>query len=398
MQLECHRAEGRVLSASYPACRSYALSFRESDFPILNLRLKFRVNNDVSAQSFGAELEMNDMTRPFSNLLEFEEILKSAGGPDLKALGEAKARNGQLTKPPGALGRLENLAIWYAGWRGEAAPKIDAPQVVVFAGNHGVAKLGVSAFPAEVTEQMVLNFQRGGAAINQLCQTFGAELDVIALELENPTADFTAGAAMSETEVVAALVVGWEAVNPDADLLVTGEMGIGNTTSAAAICHALFDGEAEDWVGRGTGVDDAGLLLKAQVVREGLAANPEAAKNGLQALRCLGGREVAAMAGAVAAARFYGIPVVIDGFICTAAVACLAVVCEGALDHAVAGHQSQESAHTTALQALGKEPILSLNLRLGEGSGGALAIGIMKAALACHSGMATFAEAGVSEG
>ena len=398
MQLECHRAEGRVLSASYPACRSYALSFRESDFPVLNLRLKFRVNNDVSAQSFGAELEMNDMTRPFSNLLEFEEILKSAGGPDLKALGEAKARNGQLTKPPGALGRLENLAIWYAGWRGEAAPKIDAPQVVVFAGNHGVATLGVSAFPAEVTEQMVLNFQRGGAAINQLCQTFGAELDVIALELENPTADFTAGAAMSETEVVAALVVGWEAVNPDADLLVTGEMGIGNTTSAAAICHALFDGEAEDWVGRGTGVDDAGLLLKAQVVREGLAANPEAAKNGLQALRCLGGREVAAMAGAVAAARFYGIPVVIDGFICTAAVACLAVVCEGALDHAVAGHQSQESAHTTALQALGKEPILSLNLRLGEGSGGALAIGIMKAALACHSGMATFAEAGVSEG
>ena len=398
MQLECHRAEGRVLSASYPACRSYALSFRESDFPILNLRLKFRVNNDVSAQSFGAELEMNDMTRPFSNLLEFEEILKSAGGPDLKALGEAKARNGQLTKPPGALGRLENLAIWYAGWRGEAAPKIDAPQVVVFAGNHGVATLGVSAFPVEVTEQMVLNFQRGGAAINQLCQTFGAELDVIALELENPTADFTAGAAMSETEVVAALVVGWEAVNPDADLLVTGEMGIGNTTSAAAICHALFDGEAEDWVGRGTGVDDAGLLLKAQVVREGLAANPEAAKNGLQALRCLGGREVAAMAGAVAAARFYGIPVVIDGFICTAAVACLAVVCEGALDHAVAGHQSQESAHTTALQALGKEPILSLNLRLGEGSGGALAIGIMKAALACHSGMATFAEAGVSEG
>lgn len=398
MQLECHRAEGRVLSASYPACRSYALSFRESDFPVLNLRLKFRVNNDVSAQSFGAELEMNDMTRPFSNLLEFEEILKSAGGPDLKALGEAKARNGQLTKPPGALGRLENLAIWYAGWRGEAAPKIDAPQVVVFAGNHGVATLGVSAFPVEVTEQMVLNFQRGGAAINQLCQTFGAELDVIALELENPTADFTAGAAMSETEVVAALVVGWEAVNPDADLLVTGEMGIGNTTSAAAICHALFDGEAEDWVGRGTGVDDAGLLLKAQVVREGLAANPEAAKNGLQALRCLGGREVAAMAGAVAAARFYGIPVVIDGFICTAAVACLAVVCEGALDHAVAGHQSQESAHTTALQALGKEPILSLNLRLGEGSGGALAIGIMKAALACHSGMATFAEAGVSEG
>lgn len=338
------------------------------------------------------------MTQPFATLAEFDAVLKAASGPDAKALGEAEARNGQLTKPPGALGRLEDLAIWYAGWRGEAAPRITAPQVVVFAGNHGVAARGVSAFPAEVTEQMVLNFQHGGAAINQLCETFGASLDVIALDLDTPTADFTAGAAMSEEEVVAALAAGWNAVKPDADLLVAGEMGIGNTTSAAAICHALFGGEAEDWVGRGTGVDDAGLKLKAQVVHEGLAANPEAASNGLQALRCLGGRELAAMAGAVAAARYHGIPVVIDGFICTAAVACLDAACAGALDHAVAGHQSHEAAHARVLQALGKEPILSLGLRLGEGSGGALAIGVMKAALACHSGMATFAEAGVSEG
>ena len=341
---------------------------------------------------------MKEMTQPFTSLAEFEGQLKAASGPDAHALGAAQERNGQLTKPPGALGRLEDLAIWYAGWRGEAAPKISAPQVVVFAGNHGVAARGVSAFPAGVTEQMVLNFQHGGAAINQLCKTFDATLDVQALDLDTPTADFTVGPAMSEAEVVAALATGWNAVNADADLLVAGEMGIGNTTSAAAICHALFGKDAEDWVGRGTGVDDAGLALKAQVVRDGLSANPEAASNGLEALRCLGGRELAAMAGAVAAARHHRIPVVIDGFICTAAVACLETACKGALDHAVAGHQSHEAAHGSVLQALGKEPILSLGLRLGEGSGGALAIGVMKAALACHSGMATFAEAGVSEG
>ncbi|MCO4824997.1 MAG: nicotinate-nucleotide--dimethylbenzimidazole phosphoribosyltransferase [Amylibacter sp.] len=338
------------------------------------------------------------MIQPFASLAEFEAILKAATGPDSTALDAAEARNGQLTKPPGALGRLEDIAIWYAGWRGEAAPRVTAPQVAVFAGNHGIAARGVSAFPAEVTAQMVMNFQHGGAAINQLCETFGATLDVIALELDNPTADFTAGPAMNEAEVVAALLAGWNAVNPEADLFVAGEMGIGNTTSGAAICHALFGGEAEDWVGRGTGVDDAGLAIKAQVVREGLAANPEASSNGLQALRCLGGRELAAMAGAVAAARYHVIPVVIDGFICTAAVACLEAACKGALDHTVAGHKSHEAAHERVLKTLGKEPILSLGLRLGEGSGGALAIGVLKAALACHSGMATFAEAGVSEG
>ena len=338
------------------------------------------------------------MIQPFASLAEFETILKAATGPDSTALDAAEARNGQLTKPPGALGRLEDIAIWYAGWRGEAAPRVTAPQVAVFAGNHGIAARGVSAFPAEVTAQMVMNFQHGGAAINQLCETFGATLDVIALELDNPTADFTAGPAMNEAEVVAALLAGWNAVNPEADLFVAGEMGIGNTTSGAAICHALFGGEAEDWVGRGTGVDDAGLAIKAQVVREGLAANPEASSNGLQALRCLGGRELAAMAGAVAAARYHVIPVVIDGFICTAAVACLEAACKGALDHTVAGHKSHEAAHERVLKTLGKEPILSLGLRLGEGSGGALAIGVLKAALACHSGMATFAEAGVSEG
>ena len=185
---------------------------------------------------------------PFSSLNEFQTLLMNQPIADAKAASDATQRNGQLTKPPGALGRLEELAIWYASWRGEAAPKLDAPQVVVFAGNHGVTAQGVSAFPAEVTEQMVLNFQHGGAAINQLCKAFGAQLNVIALDLDKPTADFTKGPAMSETECVAALTEGWNAVDPSADLFVAGEMGIGNTTPAAAIALALYGGTAADWV------------------------------------------------------------------------------------------------------------------------------------------------------
>lgn len=336
--------------------------------------------------------------QPFSTLAEFKALLEAASGPDTAAIQAAEERNSQLTKPPGALGRLEELAIWFAGWQGNGRPALNAPQVVVFAGNHGVTAQGVSAFPAEVTEQMVLNFQHGGAAINQLSKTAGAQMDVHALELERPTQDFTQGPAMSEDEVVAALLVGWNAVNDSADLLVTGEMGIGNTTSAAALFLALYGGEAEDWVGRGTGVDDDGLALKARVIREGLSANASAAGNGLEALRCLGGREVAAMAGAMARARVLGVPVILDGFISTAAAACLHESVQGALDHAVAGHVSAELAHANALERIGKEPLLSLGMRLGEGSGAGVAINILKAAIACHSGMATFAEAGVSDG
>jgi len=334
---------------------------------------------------------------PFHSLAAFQNLLENQPQFDQAAADGAKARNGQLTKPPGALGRLEDLAIWYAGWRGQVVPTLDYPQVVVFAGNHGIAAQGVSAFPAEVTAQMVLNFQHDGAAINQLCKTFGANLDVLALDLDTPTDDFTKGPAMAEADMVAALQTGWNAVDPSADLLVVGEMGIGNTTSAAAIFHAIYGGQAADWVGRGTGVDDAGLALKARVAGDGVLANPSVAQNGLEALRCLGGRELAAIAGAIAGARAKSIPVILDGFICCAAAACLAAVSRGALDHAVAGHLSAEGAHKIVLEHLGKEPLLSLNLRLGEASGGALAIGVLKAAVACHSGMATFAEAGVTD-
>lgn len=338
------------------------------------------------------------MTQPFETLDDFRSILAQAPTADLEARKQAETRNGQLTKPPGALGRLEDLAIWYAGWRGDARPQILSPQVVIFAGNHGVTAQGVSAFPAEVTEQMVLNFQHGGAAINQLSKAFGAKMDVHALSLDQPTADFTTAPAMREAELIAALQTGWNAVDEGADLLVTGEMGIGNTTSAAAIALALFGGAPSDWTGRGTGVDDAGLKLKTGVVAKAQALHADAITDGLEALRCLGGRELAAMAGAIARARSLRIPVILDGFICCAAAACLDQTVPFALDHCVAGHVSAEAAHPRLLTALDKAPLLSLGLRLGEGSGAALAIGVLKGAVACHSGMASFAEAGVSEG
>ena len=331
----------------------------------------------------------------FSSFAELRTLLAEAAGPDADARAGAEARNAQLTKPPAALGRLEDLAIWYASWRGTDRPHIAAPQIIVFAGNHGITAQGVSAFPAEVTAQMVLNFQAGGAAINQLAKAAGARLDVHALDLETPTEDFTQAPAMSEAACLAALTSGWEAVDPASDLLVVGEMGIGNTTSAAAIATALFGGEAADWTGRGTGVDDAGLANKTRVVTEGVARH--GGGDGLDILARLGGRELAGMAGAIARARVLGIPVILDGFICSAAAACLMTTDARALDHAVAGHLSAEGAHGRLLEALGKEPLLSMGMRLGEGSGAALAIQVLKAAVACHSGMATFAEAGVSD-
>lgn len=332
------------------------------------------------------------------SLLDIRTRLEAATSPDEAARQAAEGRNAVLTKPPGALGRLEEIAIWYASWRGDARPTIKAPQVLVFAGNHGVAAQGVSAFPPEVTVQMVANFEAGGAAINQLSDLAGAKMSVHAIDLDQPTADFTQGPAMDEAAFMSAFNTGWDAVEASSDLLVVGEMGIGNTTSAAAIAHALYGGEPTDWTGRGTGVDEAGVALKAQVVAAGIAANAGAANDPLEALRCLGGREIAAMAGAMARARVEGIPVILDGFICTAAAAVLHRTARGALDHAIAGHASAEQAHIRMLEHLDKVPLLALDLRLGEGSGAALAIQVLKGALACHSGMASFAEAGVSDG
>ncbi|MEP4194093.1 MAG: nicotinate-nucleotide--dimethylbenzimidazole phosphoribosyltransferase [Aliishimia sp.] len=333
----------------------------------------------------------------FTSLDDIRAALAAAPVADVQAKAGAQERNAQLTKPPGALGRLEDLAIWYASWRGTDRPTLETPQVIVFAGNHGVAARGVSAFPPEVTMQMVFNFEAGGAAINQLCKAFGAKMTVHALDLDSPTQDFTTAPAMTDAEFCAAVQTGWDAVDPSSDLLVTGEMGIANTTSAAAICTALYDGAAQDWTGAGTGVQGDALDLKTRVVADGAALH-SGQGDGLEILRRLGGRELAAMAGAMMRARAERIPVILDGFICSAAAACLAQTRQDALDHVVAGHLSAEGAHANLLNKLGKTPLLSLGLRLGEGSGGTLAIGILKGAIACHSGMATFAEAGVTDG
>ncbi|MCY4300374.1 MAG: nicotinate-nucleotide--dimethylbenzimidazole phosphoribosyltransferase [Aestuariivita sp.] len=330
----------------------------------------------------------------FHNFNEFRSLLAKAPAPSSAAMSAAAHRNEQLTKPPGSLGRLEELAIWYVGWRGDAQVRMNSPQIIVFAGNHGVAARGVSAFPTEVTAQMVENFKVGGAAINQLADVAEARLDVYDLHLDSPTEDFTKRPAMSEDECVQALRAGWQAVSTETDLLVVGEMGIGNTTAAAAVAYALFGGQATDWVGRGTGVSDQVLAKKTDVVERAVALHRGG--DGLQILERLGGRELAAMAGAIARARMERIPVLLDGFICCASAACLHQLRDDALDHAVAAHLSAEGAHAELLAALGKEALVSLGLRLGEGSGAALAIHIMKCALACHFGMATFAEAGVS--
>lgn len=323
-------------------------------------------------------------------------MLADLPGPDAAARAAAEAHEPQLTKPPGALGRLEDLAAWLATWQGKHPPTVADARCAVFAGNHGVARRGVSAFPMEVTAQMVANFEHGGAAVNQLCKAGGVTLSVTALDLDRPTADFTEGPAMTEAEVVEALNAGLLAASEGGDLLCLGEMGIANTTSAAAICHALFGGTATGWTGPGTGVRGDALSAKARVVADAVALHRKATVEPLEILRRLGGRELAAIAGAVVGARLNRVPVVLDGFICTAAAAVLEAARPGALDHCVVAHASQEPGHRLLYEQLAKVPLLDLGLRLGEASGAVTAVPILRAAAACHAGMATFAEAGVS--
>jgi nicotinate-nucleotide--dimethylbenzimidazole phosphoribosyltransferase len=306
-------------------------------------------------------------------------------------------REAVLTKPPQSLGRLEELVGWLAHWQGHAPPRLDHVEVLVFAGNHGVTKQGVSAYPAEVTAQMVANFAAGGAAINQLARAAGAELRVIPLELDRPTADFTLQPALSEDEFIAAVTAGYDAVSPDSDLICLGEMGIGNTTAAAAIAAALFGGGGARWAGRGTGVDTEGLARKRAVIDRALARHIATFYDPLAAAAALGGRELAAILGATLSARRKNIPVLLDGFVCTAAVAPLAKLRADTLAHTQAAHVSAEAGHRMLLDELGLKPLVDLNMRLGEASGAAVALQILRAALACYTGMATFAEAGVSD-
>ena len=242
---------------------------------------------------------------------------------------------------------------------------------------------------------MVANFQNDGAAVNQICKSFGLGLKVFELALEKPTRDITRHAALEEAECAATMAYGMEATE-GCDILCIGEMGIGNTTVAAAIAHALFGGEAEDWVGPGTGVGEDGLRRKADAVRRAVELHRAHLADPLEVLRRLGGRELAAMAGAVLAARLQRIPVIIDGYVATAAAAVLKAMRSDALDHCLAGHLSAEPAHRKLLARLEMTPLLDLGMRLGEGSGAAMAAGLVKAAADLHNGMATFASAGVS--
>ncbi|KEQ51563.1 nicotinate-nucleotide--dimethylbenzimidazole phosphoribosyltransferase [Sphingobium chlorophenolicum] len=332
----------------------------------------------------------------FDNRAAFAAALADLPSPDASAVAAAAERQAMLTKPAGSLGRLEEIALFMAGWQGRDRPEAQRLRAAIFAGNHGVAARGVSAFPAEVTVQMVANFRHGGAAINALAAACGAELAVVPLDLECPTGDICAEAAMSEAECLTAINAGAASVEPGLDLLLLGEMGIANSTPAAALCAQSFGGAADHWVGRGTGVDGQGLARKAQAVTLALALHGPHCGDAFETLRRMGGREIAALAGAVLAARMLRVPVMLDGFIGCAAIAPLAKDNPAITSHCLAAHMSAEAGHERLLAALALDPLLRLDMRLGEGSGAAVATQIVRSALAAHANMATFAEAAVA--
>ena len=335
-----------------------------------------------------------------TNFSEITALFKNFKPLNEECLEKAKARDASLTKPPGSLGKLERLAFWYAAVRGETRADLNHPRIALFAGNHGIAKNHtVSAFPIDVTASMVKNFQNNGAAINQIAKIVDADFYLYEMQLETPTKDFSSEPAMSEEECAKAIAYGMMAVEDNLDVIIPGEMGIGNTSSAAAIYHALYGGEAEDWVGKGTGIDDKTYLTKTKLIGEAIklhGAKFNGEHKALEILRHLGGFEIAAIFGLIIAARIAQIPVILDGFLSCSAAAILHDIDPSHLDHCVAGHVSHEQAHKKVLKNLGKEPILDLDMRLGEGSGGATALAILKIAIACHNGMATFEEAMVS--
>jgi nicotinate-nucleotide--dimethylbenzimidazole phosphoribosyltransferase len=352
--------------------------------------------------------------------------------PDARAETAARARQQQLTKPPGSLGRLEELACWFAARLSSSTPQISHSEIFVFAADHGVAARGVSAFPQSVTAQMLGNFANSGAAINILASLEGCRIEVVDVgvagdpelppgvrneRVRSGTRDLFSEAAMTDDELTAALSVGErcarEAVQRGAQLLIAGDMGIANTTAAACLICAFTDALPEQVVGRGTGVDDVGLVRKREVVASALAraraatgvAESDAVGSGKdrvatarQLFAHLGGLEIAAMAGLYTEAARNGVPVLLDGYISAAAALAAVRLEPGTLPWMLASHRSAERGHSVALQALGLDPLIDLGMRLGEGSGAALTLPIIKAALALHRNMATFAQAGVDGG
>jgi nicotinate-nucleotide--dimethylbenzimidazole phosphoribosyltransferase len=335
--------------------------------------------------------------------------------PDPSAAASARARQDTLTKPPGALGRLEDLSVWVAACQGRCPPRqFERARVVVFAGDHGVTRCGVSAYPPEVTAQMVANIDAGGAAINALAGVSGATVRVADLAVDadalseqigahkvrRGSGDITVEDALSAEETVTAIEAGQriadEEVDAGADLLIAGDMGIGNTTAAAVLVAALTDAEPVVVVGCGTGIDDAGWARKTAAVRDALFRARPVLSDPAGLLRCCGGADLAAMAGFCAQAAVRRTPLLLDGLAVTAAALVAERLAPGARQWWQAGHRSAEPAHGLALAALELEPILDLRMRLGEGTGAAVALGVLRAAVAALSSMATFSMAGVS--
>ncbi|NWG86297.1 MAG: nicotinate-nucleotide--dimethylbenzimidazole phosphoribosyltransferase [Hydrogenophilaceae bacterium] len=331
--------------------------------------------------------------------------------------GEAAVRRqARLTKPPGALGRLEAVAIQLATMQGQERPTLDRAQITVFVGDHGVVAEGVSAFPQAVTGEMVKNFARGGAAINVLAREQGVRLEVVDLGTVNDpgpiegvllvrlapsTANFTREPAMTYEQLEQALAAGRAAVDRaqvgGAQIFIAGEMGIGNTTAASALTCGLIGLSGQAMAGPGTGLDGEGVARKAAVIDRALARHAERLADPAETLRCLGGFELAAIAGACIACAQRGLPVLIDGFIVTAAALAAVRMQAGVRDWLLFSHASAEPGHVRLLQMLNAQPLVDLGLRLGEGSGAAVTLPLLRLACALHNGMATFAEAGVSE-
>ncbi|MCV7191223.1 nicotinate-nucleotide--dimethylbenzimidazole phosphoribosyltransferase [Mycolicibacterium brumae] len=347
---------------------------------------------------------MTDSSSPEPALPEF-----AITAPDAAAADAARARQSQLTKPAGALGRLEELSVWVAGCQGQCPPRqFERARVLVFAADHGVAAAGVSAYPSEVTAQMVANIGAGGAAINALADIAGAGVRVIDVAVDTDadaphrirrsSGNIAVEDALTRDETAAALAAGAaladEEVDSGADLLIAGDMGIGNTTAATVLVAALTKTEPVAVVGRGTGIDDEGWIRKTAAVRDALyrakGADPVAL------LRIAGGADLAAMAGFLAQAAARRTPVLLDGLVVTAAALVAERLAPGARDWWQAGHRSPEPAHTRALTALLLEPILDLGMRLGEGTGATVALPVLRGAVQTCAAMATFAEAAVS--
>ncbi|GAA5106819.1 nicotinate-nucleotide--dimethylbenzimidazole phosphoribosyltransferase [Bartonella jaculi] len=323
---------------------------------------------------------------------DFRALLTNLPVADEFSIILAKKRQISLTKEQGALGKLGDIAVWYAGWRGVEKPIVTRPLVAIFSGNHGITDENITPFPQSITQKMVQNFATGGGAINQICIAYDLGLKIFDLALEYPTMNITKDAAMDERSAAATMAFGMESIAGGTDLLCIGEMGVGNTTIASALCLALFGGEVEEWIGSEIEAEEKFYQRKIAAVKTAVSLHKHYFNDPFEIMRRLGGREIAAMVGAILAARMEKIPVILDGFVATAAAAILYKMHPRVLDHTLVGHVSSEPAHRKLLEKIGKEPLLDLGIRLGEGTGAAMAAGIVKAAVLTHAQMAIFAQ------